>query len=523
MAQSAGAARAQRFAAGAGQVNPWLIALTVTLATFMEVLDSSIANVALPHIAGSLGAGQEESTWVLTSYLVANAIILPMSSWFALVLGRKRFYMTCVALFTLSSMMCGIAPSLPLLVLFRIIQGASGGGLGPSEQAILADTFPPAKRGMAFAVYGVAVVVAPVLGPVLGGFITDNYSWRWIFYINVPVGIISLFLTSRLVHDPPELKRERENRFRGGLSIDYIGMSLIALGLGTLQYVLDKGEREDWFSSNVILSCAIICVAALVGAVWWELRHKEPVVDLHLFRNRTFAISQVMMFVLGFVLYGSTTLLPLMVQTLFGYSATNSGLLLTPAAIVLMFMMPLSGVLVGRVQARWLVAVGMVGQGLALFHLSHFNLATDYRGFMLARVYQTMTLAFLFIPINIVSYVGVPKEKNNDVSGMINLVRNLGGSFGIAIAATVETRRLQYHHHRLAEHATWSNQPFMDMLNQLGDRGLRMIDGLIQRQSAMRALKRAYWFLGVLVFCTVPLIFIMRANDPRSGGEVQMH
>ena len=391
-----GAMSASRPAARA--FNPWVIALTVTLATFMEVLDTSIANVALPHISGSLGAGQDESTWVLTSYLVANAIILPMSSWLSLVIGRKRFYMSCVFLFTISSMMCGFAPSLPLLIFFRILQGASGGGLGPSEQAILADTFTPEKRGMGFAIYGMAVVVAPVLGPILGGYITDNFSWRWIFFINVPVGIISLILVSRMIHDPEILVVERAKRLRGGLRIDYIGMSLLALGLGSLQFVLDKGERDDWFSSDKILWLAIIAVVSLVVVIFWEARQKEPVFDVSLFRNRSYAISQAMMFMVGFVLYGSTTLLPLMVQTLFGYTATNAGWVLTPGGLVIVVMMPIVGVLVGKFQARWLLGIGFVGQAIALLHMSHFSLGTDYTTFVMARIFQSMSLAFLLSP-----------------------------------------------------------------------------------------------------------------------------
>ena len=425
--------------------NPWIIALTVTLATFMEVLDTSIANVALPHISGALGAGQDESTWVLTSYLVANAMILPMSSWLSLIVGRKRFYMSCVFLFTISSMMCGFAPSLPLLILFRVLQGASGGGLGPSEQAILADTFAPEKRGMAFAIYGMAVVVAPVLGPIMGGYITDNYSWRWIFFINVPVGILSLILVQRMIQDPPALKAERKRRLAGGLRIDYIGMSLLALGLGSLQFVLDKGERDDWFSSHLILSLSIVAVICLVVVVFWEARQKQPVFDVSLFRNRSYAVAQAMMFMVGFVLYGSTTLLPLMVQTLFGYTATSAGWVLTPGGLVIMVMMPISGVLVSKFQARWLLGIGFVGQALALLHMSHFDLGTDYKTFVMARIFQSLSLAFLFIPINIAAYIGVPSEKNNDVSSAVNLMRNLGGSFGIAIAATIESRRLQYH------------------------------------------------------------------------------
>lgn len=517
--------------------NPWIIALTVTLATFMEILDTSIANVALPHISGSLGAGQDESTWVLTSYLVANAIILPMSSWLSLIVGRKRFYMSCVFLFTLSSMMCGFAPSLPLLIFFRVLQGASGGGLGPSEQAILADTFAPEKRGMAFAIYGMAVVVAPVLGPVMGGYITDNFSWRWIFFINVPVGIISLLLVSRLIHDPPALIAERARRLRSGLRIDYVGMSLLALGLGSLQFVLDKGERDDWFSSHLILGLAIVAVISLVVVIFWELRQKQPVFDVSLFKSRSYAVSQAMMFMVGFVLYGSTTLLPLMVQTLFGYSATNAGWVLTPGGLVIMVMMPITGVLVGKFQARWLLGIGFVGQALALLHMSHFELGTDYKSFVLARIMQSMSLAFLFIPINVAAYIGVPPAKNNDVSSAVNLMRNLGGSFGIAIAATIESRRLQYHRSVLSEHLYSGNSALAQMLagakasliaggysaTDAAHRAWALVDGMLQQQASMLAFNDAFWILGMMFLLIAPAIFLMQPNKPGSGDTTAMH
>jgi DHA2 family multidrug resistance protein len=533
------------FAAAAGAIsrpaaaafNPWIIALTVTLATFMEVLDTSIANVALPHISGSLGAGQDESTWVLTSYLVANAIILPMSSWLSLIVGRKRFYMSCVLLFTLSSMMCGFAPSLPLLIFFRVLQGASGGGLGPSEQAILADTFPPEKRGMGFAIYGMAVVVAPVLGPVLGGYITDNFSWRWIFFINVPVGVLSLILVSRMIQDPPALKAERQRRLSGGLRIDYIGMSLLAVGLGALQFVLDKGERDDWFSSDKIVWLSVIAVISLVVVIFWEARHKQPVFDVSLFRNRSYATSQAMMFMVGFVLYASTTLLPLMVQTLFGYSATNAGWVLTPGGIVIMVMMPITGILVGKFQARWLLGIGFVGQALALLHMSHFDLGTDYRTFVFARIMQSASLAFLFIPINVAAYVGVPPEKNNDVSSAVNLMRNLGGSFGIAIATTVESRRLQFHRSVLTEHLYNGSSALQSMLagakatlvasgysaTDATHRAWAMVDGIVQQQAAMLSFNDAFWILGMMFLLVAPAVFLMRSNNPGSGEAAAMH
>src|SRR5271163_4175847 len=329
-----------------GTINPWVIAVTVTLATFMEVLDTSIANVALPHIAGNLSAGADESTWVLTSYLVSNAIVLPLSGWLSSVIGRKRFYMGCVALFTVSSFLCGLAPSLGMLVVFRIMQGAGGGGLQPSEQAILNDTFPLSKRGMAFAVYGIAVVVAPTIGPWLGGFITDSYSWRWIFYINIPVGIISLILTSFLVSDPPYMKRAS---VKEGFRIDYIGIGLISLGLGSMQIILDKGQREDWLSSNFIRVFVLTTIIGVIAGIIWELRTKEPIVDFRMLKNRNFAIATTAMFFLGFVLYSSTVLIPQLLQQLLGYPAELAGLALSPGGAVIMLMMPVVGFLVSKV------------------------------------------------------------------------------------------------------------------------------------------------------------------------------
>src|SRR6202041_838453 len=343
-------------------INPGPIAFTVTIATFMEALDSSIANVALPHIAGSLSASNDEATWVLTSYLVSNGIILPLGAWLSEVMGRKRFYMTCVALFTACSFLCGIAPSLGMLILFRVLQGVGGGGLQPSEQSILADTFPPERLGMAFAIYGMAVVLAPSIGPTLGGWITDNYSWRWIFYINVPIGIISLLLTNHFVQDPPYLKEQmaKQRRSRRPLRIDYIGIGLIALGIGCLQVVLDKGQEDDWFASHFIVTLSVIALISFVALVIWELREKSPVIDLRLFKDFNFAVASLMMFVLGVSIYAATALIPLFVQTLAGYTAELAGLVLSPGGLVLIVTMPIVGRLSSHVQARWFAATGFL-------------------------------------------------------------------------------------------------------------------------------------------------------------------
>ena len=354
--------------------NPWIIAVTVTLATIMEVLDTSIANVALPHIAGSLGASQDESTWVITSYLVANAIVLPVGAYLGTIIGRKRFYMTCVAIFGVSSFLCGLAPSLPLLLFFRVIQGLGGGGLQPSEQSILADTFPPEKRGQAFAVYGLAVITAPIIGPTLGGWITDNYDWRWIFFINIPVAILSLFLTNRLVEDTPAIKEEVKAARSGGFKLDYIGFGLIALTFGSLEVALDKGQEDDWFSSHFIVSVLALTVIGLVCLLIWELRQAKagsrPILDLRLFARRNFSVSFLMMFVLGFTLYATTVLLPQLLQSLMGYTAESAGLAMSSGGLATIICMPVVGILISRVDGRYLIMFGFAAIALALYHMT---------------------------------------------------------------------------------------------------------------------------------------------------------
>src|SRR6195256_5918122 len=418
--------------------NPWAVALTVTMATFMEVLDTSIANVSLPHIAGNLSVTINESTWVLTSYLVSNAVILPIAAWLSGRVGRKRFYMTCVALFTASSFLCGLAPSLGALIFFRILQGIGGGGLGPSEQAILADTFPPAQRGMAFAVYGMAVVLAPAIGPTLGGFITDHYSWRWIFYINVPVGIASMVLSSRILVDPPHLIEAKK---RVG-PVDTVGLGLIAVGLGALEYVLDKGQEEDWFNSHTILIFSTIAAVALVSFVLWEWREEHPVVEVRLFRDRNFAVANLMMLVMGMALYGSTVLLPLYLQVWLGYSAQEAGMVLSPGGVIGILLLPLVGRLLSKVDARYLIAFGFLVTSTALLHMAHtLHPGIDFRAAVLMRMFQASGIAFLFVPINSIVYNGIPPQKNNQVSGIVNLSRNMGGDIGIALVTTLIARR----------------------------------------------------------------------------------
>ncbi len=504
-----------------GSINPWVIAVTVTLATFMEVLDTSIANVALPHISGSLSASADESTWILTSYLVSNAIILPLSGWFSGLIGRKRFYMSCVAIFTVSSFFCGLAPSLGSLVLLRILQGVGGGGLQPSEQAILNDTFPIEKRGMAFAVYGVAVVVAPTIGPWLGGWITDNFSWRWIFYINVPVGIISLILTSLLVSDPPHMKRAKAKE---GFRVDYIGIGLISLGLGSMQIILDKGEREDWLSSGFIQVFFVLMIVGIIAGILWELREKHPVVDLRMLKDRNFAVATLAMFFLGFVLYSSTVLIPQFLQEMMGYTAELAGLALSPGGAVIMFMMPVVGILVSRVNTKYLIAFGCTISALSLFVMASWNLQIDYRHAVLARMMQSFGLAFLFIPINVSAFSFVPKEKTNMGTGIINLARNIGASVGIATVTTLLQRRTQFHQAQLMEHVNTLSQAFQSKLHAItaafttggssgpgaASQAYGMIYSTVQRQAAMLAFVDNFHMLGIVFFVVIPILMLLK-------------
>jgi DHA2 family multidrug resistance protein len=512
-----------------GTINPWVIAVTVTLATFMEVLDTSIANVALPHIAGNLSAGRDESTWVLTSYLVSNAIVLPLSGWFSGLIGRKKFYMSCVALFTVSSFLCGLAPSLGVLVIFRILQGAGGGGLQPSEQAILNDTFSLEKRGMAFAVYGLAVVVAPTIGPWLGGWITDNFSWRWIFYINVPVGIISLILTNFLISDPPYMKKAN---LKAGFRIDYIGIGLISLGLGSMQIILDKGQREDWLSSNFIRIFFVLMLVGIVAGILWELREKEPVVDLRMLKDRNFAIATMAMFFLGFVLYASTVLIPQLLQELLGYTAQLAGMALSPGGAVLMCMMPVVGFLVSKVDSRILITFGCIVSASALFVMAGWDLGLDYGHAVRARMLQSFGLAFLFIPINVAAFAYVPKEKSNMGTGIINLARNIGASVGIATVTTMLDRRTQFHQARLMDHVNGFSAAYHNTLQgtqtklvaagstiaHANAQAQAMIYGTIQRQAVMLSFLDNFKMLGIVFFAIIPILLLMKKPRVRAGG-----
>ncbi|HXX18094.1 MAG TPA: DHA2 family efflux MFS transporter permease subunit [Candidatus Acidoferrum sp.] len=505
------------------EINPWLIAATVISATFMEVLDTSVANVSLPHIAGSLSAGVDESTWVLTSYLVSNAIVLPLTGWFSTLFGRKRFFLACVVIFTLSSFLCGMAPSLGALVFFRVIQGAGGGGMQPISQAILVDSFPRGRQGMAMAIYGMGVVVAPTLGPTLGGWITDNYSWRWIFLLNVPVGIISVLMISLLISDPTHLVRKT---FKQGLGIDFLGLGLLSVGLGFLQVILDKGERDDWFGSPFITWATVVCVVALIALVIRELTAQDPVVDVHLFKDRNFAISTFMMYTLGVVLYGTTLLVPIWLQTLMGYTAMESGMVLLPGGLVLLAILPFVGALLDRFEPRWIVATGLLIMATGLFQLSHLNLNAGTRAPVTDWIISRMGTAFLFVPINVMAFYFVPRGKMNNASGLINLARNIGASTGISFVTTMLDRRAQFHQNVLMENLQPGNHHYQAALHHLtgilAARGAdvahaltqaqALVYGEMQRQATMLAFVDDFRINGTICVCVLPLLFLMRGK-----------
>ena len=514
--------------------NPYLIAITVTLATFMEVLDSSIANVALPHIAGSLGATYQEATWILTSYLVSAAIVLPVSGWLSTVLGRKRFYMICVALFTGCSFLCGIAPSLPILIIARILQGAGGGGLQPSEQAILADTFPSEKRGMAFALYGMAVVVAPAIGPTLGGWITDNFNWHWIFFINLPIGALSLFLTSRLVEDPPWIEQER----RSGAKVDYIGLALIIIGVGCFQYVLDKGQEADWFASSMIRTMFLIGVPALFAFFLWEWYHDDPIVDVRLIKNRNFGTAVFFSFILGMVLFGSTVLIPEFLQSSLGYTAERAGMALSPGGLVLMFMMPIAGVITStKIDPRLLISMGFLGTAYSLYNMTIINLQIDFHTIVMLRMAQVVFMPLIFVPISTLNYIGVPREKNNQVSGMSNFARNLGGGIGTSLLGVFLARQNQMHQVTFAAHTSHGDPNFEQWLAGLkgafiaqgydvvtaAQKALALAYSTVQAQATALSFKNSFWIMAIIVACLSPLPFIMRRPKPGEQKTSGLH
>jgi MFS transporter, DHA2 family, multidrug resistance protein len=509
--------------------NPWLIAVVVAMAAFMEILDTSIANVALPYIAGSLGASNDESTWVLTSYLVSNAIVLPISGWLAGRFGRKRFFMACLVIFTLSSLLCGIAPSLGLLLAFRVMQGAGGGGLQPMAQAILADTFPPQKRGLAFALYGITAVMAPTIGPTLGGWITFNYSWRWIFFINLPVGVLAMFLIFRLVEDPPYFARLKA----AGIKLDYIGIALLALGVGALQILLDKGQEDDWFGSRFIVTLMIVSGVCLVSLVIWEWFRKNPVVDVRLFKNFNYLSSNLMMFTFGILLFGSLVMMPQFLQTLLGYTAELAGIVLSGGAVVVLIAMPIVGQVTTKVQARYIIAFGWLCLAIAMYYSTkRIDLLISFSSAAWLRVAQVVGQGFLFVPITLAAYVGVPAEKSNAVAGMINFMRNIGSSVGTSMVTTVIARRSQFHQSTLVSHTTPGNQSFQNVINglaqQLAHSGMSLHEAhtqayariyqAVQAQAATLAYIDTFWILAVGSAIMFFLSFLLQKNNPGAAG-----
>lgn len=515
------------------RVNPWLIAATVAMAAFMEVLDTSIANVALPYIAGGLGASRDESTWVLTTYLVANAVVLPMGGWASSVIGRKRFFMLCLIIFTVSSALCGIAPSLGLLLLFRVLQGAGGGGLQPMAQAIMADSFEPSKRGLAFSLYGLVAVLAPSIGPTVGGWLTDNYSWHWIFYINIPIGILALFLVNSVVEDPPYLKPDRANFFR----IDYIGVILLVVSMGSLEIFLDKGEEWDWFGSTWIRFYAFTFAFSFAALIWWELRGaKKPLMDLRLFKYRNFAVCSFLMLMTGGILNAGTVLQPQFTQQLLGYTATIAGLALSGGGLILLVAMPLAGVAVSRFPARNIIVFGFVlfvlGYG---YSATHLNLQMSFGFASWLRIVQICAIPFVFISVTTAAYFGIPRELNNQVAGLINFTRNIGGSILISLTGAFVTESAAFHQatalpHVGASSAAYQQQlqgvsgalaPHLGPANAMTGAAARIYTAL-QQQTQVQAYVDVYFTLAAASAIMVLLTFLLDRNDPRSGPKQEI-
>jgi DHA2 family multidrug resistance protein len=506
--------------------NPWLIAVVVAMAAFMEVLDTSIANVALPHMAGNLGASQDQSTWVLTSYLVSNAIVLPITGWLTSIIGRKRFFLICITIFTVSSLLCGIAPNLGFLLIARVIQGAGGGGLQPMAQAILADIFPPEKRGLAFSLYAITAVCAPAIGPTLGGWITDNYSWRWIFLINLPVGLITMVLIHLLVDDPPFLTRKtlRESK------LDYVGLSALAIGIASLQIVLDKGQEDDWFGSHFITVLTIVAVVCITFMVLWEWYEKDPIVDVRLFKSFNFSTSNVMMFLVGAVSFSTTVLMPQFLQTLMGYTAEKAGMVLSGAALILLVELPIVGILTSKIQGRYLMAAGWGMLSVAMYiSTKQMDLLMSFQSASILRVVQYIPLGLVFVPATAVAYIGIPQEKSNSVAGLVNFMRNLGSSFGTSAVTTILAQRSQFHQVRLTEHTAPGDMNFQIMLNgsvqaaqgmagsghaDATQVGLARIYQTVQTQASSLSYLDVFYVLMVTTGIMFFLSFLLRANKP---------
>jgi MFS transporter, DHA2 family, multidrug resistance protein len=498
-------------------INPWIIAVAVMLSTFMEVLDTTVVNVSLPHIAGSLSATVEEATWTLTSYLVANAIILPLTGWLSNFFGRKRMLMMSVTGFTIASFFCGLAPSLPFLVFCRVVQGACGGGLQPISQAILLESFPPEDRGKAMGFWGLGIVVAPMLGPVLGGWLTDSYSWRWVFYVNVPIGIASIIMTQLFIFDPHYIRRITEK-------IDYWGIGMLGLAIATLQIVLDKGQEKDWFGTNWITALTIIAGVTGLAFILYELHVEHPVVNLRVFKDRTYSTGVFLMSLLGIGLYGTTVLIPLVLQTLLGYPAIRAGFAMSPRGLGSFISMPVVGLILMKFDPRKLLTAGIVVCGFTLFQLSRLNLGAGFWDFFWPQLLMGLSLGLVFVPLTTISMGGIPRETMGNATSLFNLVRNLGGSIGISAVSTMQTRFQQRNISQLGEHVnpfSFLTRGMMEALQGMflargGDvaaahrQAHAALFGMVERQASMLAYNSIFLILSGLFVIMLPFIFLMR-------------
>ena len=509
--------------------NPWLIAIAVTLAAFMEILDTTIVNVALPYIAGTLAASSDEATYALTAYLVANGIVLTIAGWLSDTIGRKRYFLICLFAFTVCSFLCGISQSLGQLVIFRLFQGFFGGGLQPNQQAIILDTFPPAKRGAAFAVTAIATIVAPVLGPTLGGYLIERLDWRWIFFVNIPFGIIAVFANFVLVEDPPWEKAKQKRKTRG---IDFIGLSLITLGLGCMQIMIDRGEDDDWFGSPFIVTMAVLAFIGIFGAICWLLTAEKPIIDLDVFRDRNFAMGCVLIAAMGMILYASAVLIPQFSQQKLGYTALLSGLILSPGGIVVIVLIPIVGQLMKVVATRYIVMIGFTIMGFALLYSARLVADIDYWSLVAMRSAQTAALGFLFVPISTIAYLTLPQAMRSDGAALFSMFRNVGGAVGISLATAAVTERRQANQSHLSGFMTPLNQGY-NMLIQQSEQSLRVLgraagsvhDEAVShayqtylRQAAVLAYNNVFQYSAVLAFLVVPLCFFISRKTAAGGG-----
>lgn len=511
--------------------NPWLVAMTVTLAVFMEILDTTIVNVALPHVAGSLSSSYDESTWVLTSYLVANGIVLPISAFLSRALGRKQFFLICIVMFTICSFLCGIATELWQIILFRVLQGFFGGGLQPVQQSVLLDYFKPADRGKAFGLSSIAIIVAPVLGPTLGGWITDNYSWRWVFFINIPVGIFSVLAIYQLLEDPPWERKQA----KGKLNIDYIGIGLITLGLGCLQVMLDRGEDDDWFHSNFIITFAVLTAIGLVGAVYWLLYAKKPVVDLHCLKDKNFAVASILMAGMAAILYGSSVVIPQLAQQDLGYTATWSGLVLSPGAVLIVLSIPLVLKLMPIVQTRWLIAFGFTCLFVSFVYSATLTPDVDFTTLVMMRSAQTIGLGFLFVPLTTIAFVTIPQRLNADASALFTMCRNVAGSIGISLSTAMITEREQVRSAHMVHNMSPLNEQFnltverwaqgvRDFTSTVGD-PVTIATGQLYQEMIAQARILAYIdvFMGLSIVALVLIPFCLLLTPIKSEGSAGAH